>query len=295
MSHQLIVTIRTIKDRLMDRYDDPTLCEQYAWWMVEQVTNKSRAQLLATDYTLTHDEHTKIEQWIKLQVVDHMPLQYLLGTVPFADLEIIVEPPTLIPRPETEEWVLTLISRLKAAGITHPAILDLCTGSGCIALALAQALPKSQVTGSDISSRAIELSKKNAAHNTIDNVTFIESDLMNQLPDNRHYDIIVANPPYIAQEELASLDESVRKWEDRRALIAEDHGLEIIEQIIARAPSFLISNSPIRKAGIGQLWIEIGYQQGPAVANLFKQAGYSDVSILKDLESKDRVVAGTPS
>lgn len=294
MPDKLTSTIRTIAHRLIERYDDPTLCEQYAWWMVEHVTKKSRAQLLASDYALNDEHQSTIDQWIKLQVVDHMPLQYLIGTVPFADLDIIVEPPILIPRPETEEWVLTLIDRIKGAGITHLSILDLCTGSGCIALALAQALPNSHVTGVDLSYRAIELSNKNAAHNTISNVTFIESDLMKQLGDQQ-YDIIVANPPYIAQQEWNGLDESVRKWEDHRALIAEDHGLAIITRIITLAPTFLNTKSSLRNAGISQLWIEIGYQQGPAVSRLYTQAGYSNVMVLQDLEGKDRVVVGDPS
>lgn len=284
---------REIEKSLSQIYDDATACQQYAWWILQAITGKNQAQLMAQDLVaLTQEQDQKLAHWLDRLINQHEPLQYLLGSVPFGDLDILVRPPTLIPRPETEEWVLHLIAQLRQLKNQEITILDLCTGTGCIALALAQAFTKAHVYAVDISEHAIELAKKNAAHNNINNVTFVHTDLFDALETNSLFDIIVSNPPYISFDEFEELDPSVRSWEDPQALVAHDDGLAIINQIIEQAPDYLKRNDDLKKHAIPQLVIEIGYKQGPAVVDLMHSFGFKDAKIIKDLEGKDRVVAG---
>lgn len=285
--------IRLLEEQLATRYPDKILQNQTAWWMLEAITKQHKAYLLAhKTIDLTVQQQQALNNWIHQQVHQHMPLQYLLGSVPFGDLEILVEPPILIPRPETEEWCMNLIEQLKRIQNTSLTILDLCSGSGCIGLALAQALPASHVYAIDIAQQAIQLGMVNAQHNAIQNITFINSDLFTQAP-NITFDLIVSNPPYIPTEEWQELDLSVTKWEDPHALIADDHGLKIIKQIITQAPRYLKSNTELAQHGIYQLTIEIDPPQAQAVCNLLHDAGFVHTAITKDLEGKERIVSGS--
>ena len=171
-------------------------------------------------------------------------------------------------------------------------ILDIATGSGCIALTFAHHLPESLVVATDISAQALQLAQENSRHNKTYNVEFIESDLFSAIVAKKQFDIIVANPPYIAESEKNDLDESVTAWEDRRALFAPDNGLGFIKQIIDSAPLYIKNNEEMKHYNIPQLAIEIGYQQGEYVTAYMRAAGYNEVHIYKDLEQKDRVVVG---
>lgn len=286
--------IKHIEQELFKRYQDPILCQQYAWWMVEEITKKDKAQLLThQEYILTDDQKKQLQEWIDKQITEHVPLQYLLGSVPFNDIAILVEPPTLIPRPETEEWSLALISQLQKARISKLRILDLCTGSGCVALALAKALPQSTIVGTDIADTALALAQKNKQHNAITNVEFKKSDLFEQLQNEQPFDLIVSNPPYIDPIEWQTLDDSVKKWEDKHALVAQEQGLALIHEIIKRAPNYLRCNSQLTQAQIPQVWIEIGYNQGISATLSMKKHNYFNVAIKEDMEKKDRVVVGS--
>jgi release factor glutamine methyltransferase len=282
--------VASLSHALERAYDDPVLCEQYAWWMLEAITEKNKTTLLTRDHTIAPEQETTIQQWLEALIKEKKPIQYLIGTVPFGDLEILVKPPVLIPRPETEEWCNRVISQLHALEHKQFSILDMCCGSGCIALALARAFPHAAIFATDISPRAIELTKQNCVHNNVHNVEVIESDLFNTIPPTMHFDIIVSNPPYIAPQEWTTLDDSVTGWEDRNALIADDSGLAIIKRIIEQAPHYIKQNAGMKEKGISQVILEIGYQQGTAVKNLMLHAGYNDIVIDKDLEGKDRVV-----
>lgn len=274
-------------------YSNKNLCKQYALWMLQAITGKTELQLITqSSLTLTQEQEKKLQKWIDAQVNHHEPLQYLLGSVPFGDLEILVQAPILIPRPETEEWCMILLDHLKKLKNKKLHILDLCTGSGCIALTLAHALPQSTVLATDIDTRAITLCKKNAKHNGITNVTCLHSDLFTKIPKTRKFDFIISNPPYIPLNQWKTLDASVKEWENKIALVAEDDGLALIKKIIEQASAYLQENAELREKQIPQLMIEIGYQQGPAVAQYFKKSGYTNVVVHKDLEGKDRIVSG---
>ncbi len=274
-------------------YDNDTLCHQYAWWTLQSITNKTREQLVLQEIiTLNSSQQSTLKGWLHKLITERMPIQYLIGFIPFYDLEIIVKPPTLIPRPETEEWTINLINELQKLKNKKLTILDLATGSGCIALALAKGLPESSVYATDISPEALELAQSNAKHNKINNITFIESDLFNNIPDIK-FDLIVTNPPYISLEEYKELDTSVTKWEDMQALLAPDHGLAIIKDIIKQAPQYLKPNTELQEQNIPRLVIEIGYKQANDVEQLMRNAGFVKVHVIQDLQGKDRVVAGS--
>lgn len=288
----VISVIHEIEKQLESVYDDPTLCRQYAWWLLEAITKKKKGSLIAQHcITLSNNEQKTIDIWLEKLTKEHMPLQYLLGSVPFNDVNILVEPPILIPRPETEEWCLNLINQLKQLKNQKLTILDLCAGSGCIALALAKALPQATIYASDISHDAFNLIHKNIKHNNIKNITVIRSDLFNKLPQEL-FDIIVSNPPYITINEWKHLDASVTNWEDTQALIAQDNGLAIIKKIIEQAPHFLKHNAELEDKHFSNVILEIGYRQANAVKTVMEHHGYTNITIEKDLEEKDRVVRG---
>jgi len=142
------------------------LAEQEAWWFLEHATGKTQSALLSDDtITLTPEQQKNLDTWVMQRVKEKKPIQYIIGNVPFCNLEILVKPPILIPRPETEEWVSWLIEQLAPVKDEPLQILDLGSGSGCIGLALAKALPQSTVIGLDKNPQAIELAEKNKYHN----------------------------------------------------------------------------------------------------------------------------------
>lgn len=283
---------QTIAQQLQHIYD-PQLAEQYTWWLLEKLTNKTKTDLIAQkEIELSDAQNAQLQIWIDQIINQHKPIAYILGDVPFGDLMIKVEPPVLIPRPETEEWILNLAKHIKQSGAQKLRILDMCTGSGCIALLLAHELPDATIYAIDIADEAIALAQKNKQLLNIENIKIIQSDLFAQLPNSVHFDLIVCNPPYITDAEFAQLDPSVRDWEDKRALHADDNGTAIIKQIISQAPNFLRQNDQLKQHGIAQLMIEIGWQQAQEVEKLMHKSEYNAISTLLDGAQKDRIVAG---
>ncbi len=283
--------VSSMAQKLITVCPHPNSAEQEAWWLVEKLFHKSRtALMLMRDIDVTPQQLHKVSQWVIQRTRERKPLQYILGSVPFCDLQILVHPPTLIPRPETEEWTNWLIEKLQPVKNERLEILDLCSGSGCIALALAHALPNSNVTGLDLSADAVHLSNENKKHTGIENVTFAQSDLFGSLVPEQCFDIIVSNPPYIDEAEYKSLSQEVLFWEDRGALVAKNKGLAIYERIVAAARSFLKPSGPVASQNIPQIVFEIGHEQGNAVASLLQNAQFTNVTVHKDLEHKDRWV-----
>lgn len=280
----------TISTALGSLYKDPVLCQQYAWWILSALCSKSQAELIAQDTIMLSPDQTKLlEQWLD-QLINHsMPLQYILGFVPFCDVNILVEPPILIPRPETEEWCFYIIEHLMTLNNPSITILDIATGSGCIAVALGKAFPQARIVATDISTQAVTLAEKNTEHNHVHNITLMQSDLFQSIPQGLQFDLIVSNPPYIEEDEWKTLDPSVTHWEDYNALVADDNGLAIIKKIIAQAPQYIKTNDEMKQKNIPQLCIEIDYNQGRAVHDIAHNAHYNDILIHKDLEKKDRL------
>ncbi len=276
---------------LSEYYQTESHATHVAWWLLEAVTKKTRLQLLmAPSLELSIAQTNQLQAWIIKHTQENFPLQYLIGSVPFGPLDILVRQPTLIPRPETEQWCASLISNLQRCADEPLTILDMCTGSGCIGLWLAQALPQATVYGVDISDQALALAEENARHNNITNIRFLRSNLFDVFEQKKQFDLIVSNPPYISPEVWSTLSPTVKHWEDRGALVAGYQGLEIINQLIQEAPLYLNHNSPITREGLARLVIEIGYDQGESVAELCKNRGFGIVRILADDANRDRVV-----
>ncbi|MCW8108824.1 peptide chain release factor N(5)-glutamine methyltransferase [Alteromonas ponticola] len=207
------------------------------------------------------------------------PIAYLRGYQEFWSLTFNVSAATLIPRPETE---LIVEKTLALNNIDNPVILDLGTGTGAIAIALASELPDADVIGVDKVPDAIALAKSNALLNQISNVTFMQSDWFSALR-NQTFNVIVSNPPYVesASEYLAQGDV---RFEPTSALTAGEDGLDDIHQILAGASAHLTDN--------GILLMEHGFEQGVAVREIFARHGFSDVTTIKDINLLDRVTFG---
>lgn len=210
------------------------------------------------------------------------PTQYLTGVKEFYNRRFAVDARVLIPRSETE---LLCDEVLKAMPKDAPVrVLDLCTGSGCIAITLAAERPQASVWASDVSDGALAVAKSNAEKLGVDGrVTFHKADLFAGIPEGATFDLIVSNPPYVKRGELKTLQREVQK-EPVLALDGGDSGLEVIERLAAAAPARL-------KAG-GLLALELGDEQGPAVSALLSRLGYRDVRVDKDLARLDRLAFG---
>lgn len=271
---------------------DNSTAEQEAWWIVEKITGLPKARLLFLNtHTLTENQKLTLEKMLKQRTDEKMPLQYILGSVPFCDLDILVKTPILIPRPETEEWVNWLINLFAPARQTSLKILDLCTGTGCIALALAHAFPKSSIIGIDINPEAITLANKNKTHNAISNVTFLISDLYASLIQGQGFHLIVANPPYITEKEYATLDASVTTWEDRQALVADHNGMALYQRIIQDAHTYLEPHHLMKTHNLPAIVLESGTAP-ETIQSLLLTKNFSNSHNFSDMQHKIRCVCG---
>ncbi|KKP35896.1 MAG: Release factor glutamine methyltransferase [candidate division TM6 bacterium GW2011_GWF2_32_72] len=283
---KILELTKKIADKLSSVYDSE-ISQMYAWWILEEICEKKRAHLLAEkDFKLTESQEKKLKIWLEKLIQENMPLQYLIGYVNFCGVKILVRPPVLIPRPETEEIVLNLIEKLKPCKDKKLKVLDLCTGSGCIVIALSKAFPSFDFVATDISEAALYLAQENAELNELGNIEFVNSDVYENLPVDQRFDLIISNPPYIDPLVWDDLDLSVTEWEDEAALIAENHGLAIIERIVVGAKYYLQSGECFK--GVPKIVLEIGFDQGPILKKLLESAGFVDVDIEKDLAGKDR-------
>jgi release factor glutamine methyltransferase len=213
------------------------------------------------------------------------PLQYLLGEIEFMGLPLIVREGVFIPRPETEILVEILIERGRALG-PPLAILDLCTGSGAIAVSLAKYLETSVVLATDVSLAAVRLARENAVLNGVEaRLGFAVADGLKPLGRSRaRFDIVVSNPPYIPTGEISGLQPEVRDFEPQLALDGGEDGLGFVAEVMGEIPSIL------GKPGI--VAFEIGATQAEAASALFAQAGLGEIEIAKDLAGRDRVIIG---
>lgn len=222
------------------------------------------------------DDEAMIEKDIE-SLMKNIPPQYLLGYEYFFEYRLKVTEDTLIPRPETEELVALCLSMTESK---TKKVVDIGTGTGAIAISLKLARPDWQVTALDISQEALRVAKENA-ENLHAKINFKRSDVLSSM--NEKQDIIISNPPYISQSEWALMDESVRTYEPKLALFAENDGLAIYQKIAAESRDLL--------QPAGMIFLEIGFQQGRAVQEIFQKAfPEKNVRVHQDLSGNDRMV-----
>jgi release factor glutamine methyltransferase len=235
---------------------------------------------LNKDINLDKDKSKLFSAILKRRILGE-PVQYILGKTEFMGLEFKIDNRALIPRPETEILVETAINQLKQGRFLKPKVLDLGTGSGCIAVAIAKNMPGARVWASDISSAALELAGENAALNN-SRITFIQSDLFAGLkPGQCKFDLIISNPPYVSTEEFDCLAKEIY-FEPWLAFKAGIDGLDFYRRIINQAAAYLNNN--------GQLILEVGFNQASPVKEMLKQEMFDQLTLIKDYNNIERIV-----
>jgi len=263
--------------------DSPRLSAEL---LLSYVLGMKRIELYTQfDKTVSQNHLDKLHELVK-RCGEHEPLAYLIGRGEFYSLDIKVNPDCMIPRPETELLVEKAIDFLRTrAG--KQSVCDLCTGSGCIAVAIAKNCPNAHIVATDICDSALAVAAENVAnHNVTERVTLLCGDLFRPIVDaldDGRFDLIVCNPPYISSAEYEILDKNVRDYEPKHALFAGADGLDVYRRIAERVDEFLKADAA--------LMLEIGYAQGAAVRELLEQTGiFAEVKIEKDVQNNDRVV-----
>ena len=239
--------------------------------------------LLNLERVLSEDEEQLFNKFIN-ERLNNRPIAYIVGNREFMGLDFFVKEGVLIPRPDTEVLVEEVIELAKKKDAKN--ILDIGTGSGAITVSLAKYLENVKVTSVDISDIALEIGKRNAISNEVDDrITFVKSDLFTNIDKETKFDIIVSNPPYIKREVIDTLDKQVKDYEPYNALEGGVDGLDFYRAITKQAKNYL------KKGGI--LAYEVGHDQSEDVSKLMEMDGYTNIYTLKDLQQIDRVVIGT--
>lgn len=247
-----------------------------AWHLMEYVFHITRASYyLALKEEVSEDQLNDYMELIEKRKA-RIPLQHLTGVREFMGLEFEVNEHVLIPRQDTEILVEEV---LKTSN--QKSVLDLCTGSGCIIISLAVLSKLKKAAAVDLSEEALKVAKRNALRHQVE-ISFDLSDLFDKVEEK--YDIIVSNPPYIATKEIETLEPEVKCYEPMMALDGYEDGLFFYRKIIQNAKNYLTDQ--------GEIFFEIGYDQGNDVSMLLSEAGFVDISVIKDLAGLDRVVKG---
>ncbi len=249
--------------------------------LVAMAIGRERSFLIAhPEYVLTAEEAERCGAAIGRRALRE-PLQYIRGSQEFFGLEFEVTSDVLIPRPETEAVVEAGLGFLVAR--PSPRILEIGVGSGCIIVSLLANCEDATGTGTDVSKVAIETARRNAERHGVDGrLELVEADVYSGLDAGR-FDLIVSNPPYVPEKDMATLQEEVRRFEPRSALTDEGDGLTIIRRIVERAPDRLVPG--------GLLLMEIGFGQHRDVAGQFDEISWESVEFLPDLQGIPRVVS----
>ena len=273
--------------------------ETEARWMVERVSGYDGVELVVGEHEIaTAPAILHLDDMLARRAAGE-PLQYVLGRWGFLGLDLLVDRRVLVPRPETEVVARTAIDEVVRLGARQGAhdpwggaatsfpVADLGTGSGAIALALARELPDAEVWATDVSEDALAVARANLAGvgSAATRVRLAPGSWFDGLPGDLRgrLKLVVSNPPYVAEHEVADLPADVADWEPRLALVSGPSGLEAIEAIVAEAPPWL-------DPGGSALVVEVAPHQADAAARAAKTAGFGDVRIVRDLADRDRVL-----
>jgi len=253
--------------------------KSFIYIIFEQVLSYKKIDTNINNKEIVNEESLKIIYKIVERLKNNEPIQYIFGETDFYDLEFKLNEDTLIPRPETEELVDLIIQENFNKNIS---ILDIGTGSGCIAISLKNNLPQSKVSAIDISSNAISIAKENAKRYNLE-LSFIKDDILNPSQKYPIYDIIVSNPPYIRNSEKKLMLQNVLEYEPHRALFVEDNDPLIFYREIAKFGKQHLSQN-------GIIYFEINEKLSFETKNLLEDLGYNEISIIKDINDRDRII-----
>ncbi len=265
------------------KVDSPRLSAEL---ILGHVLEKKRIELYTQfDHVVDKPRLEKLRDLVK-RAGQHEPVAYLVGKTEFYSLEMVVCSDCLIPRPETELLVQRAIEFLRSRPGPNR-VLDLCTGSGCVAVALAVNVKEASILATDVCDKALAAAARNVErHGVQERVKLLSGDLFDPIVpqmDEGPFDLIVCNPPYVTAAEYGQLDKNVKDYEPQRALLAGNDGLDVLRRVIQQADPFLKSD--------GALMLEIGYQQAAAVMDLIRQATkFQDPVVHRDFQGHERVV-----
>jgi release factor glutamine methyltransferase len=246
--------------------------------LLEFILKKEKVFLLANpEVEIAPDELIFLENAV-VRLINHEPIQYILEEAVFLGRRFYVNPSVLIPRPETEELVLLVLKNCKGG----ERILDIGSGSGVIGISLALEIEASQVYCLDNDAASLQVAKRNSMNHKVQ-IQLIHSDFLNEIPEINHFDIIVSNPPYIAESEKSLMQKNVLNYEPRKALFVPDNNPLVFYSRIAALRKKLLSPK-------GKIFVEINEAFGLQIEEIFYEAGSLHVQIFKDINGKDRLV-----
>lgn len=275
-------TVAYINDSLKDLYPKSEI-GSFTRLIMERVCNLQPHNLMfCKDKKLSGSEKERIQE-IVMQLQNSVPIQYALGIADFYGLEFEVNPSVLIPRPETEELVELII---KDSEDKEVKILDIGTGSGCIAIALGKYLKKSEVIAVDVSVTALDTARKNAKRAGVP-VTFIHTDILSSEKSDMDipflFDIIVSNPPYVKESEKITMERNVLDYEPHLALFVSDNDPLLFYRHIAQ-----LGKNKLKREGY--LYFEINAQCGILTSDMLQEEGYRNIELIQDLSGNDRII-----
>lgn len=269
--------------RLYEVYDQREAAN-IADMVLEHVTGQRKIDRIVYKDIQVNEEQQKELERIGDELLQQKPVQQVLGHAWFMDMKLGINEHVLIPRPETEELAQWIIDDLKASGLKEQSLIDIGTGSGCIPIAVRRKLPDVAVSAVDVSDDALQVAILNSIEQKV-LVDFLHLDFLDE-SEWKHlgkYNIIVSNPPYIKISEQSSMSDNVVRYEPHVALFVPDDNALIFYQKIAR-----FAKNHLKASGC--VYVEINEVLGPAAVELFKSYGYSDVSLRRDMQGKDRCV-----
>ena len=262
--------------------------ESFFYLILEESQHLKRIDLALRPDLDFSEEEIMVWNSILQQLKKEIPIQYLLGKTSFYGLNFQVNENVLIPRPETEELVEWILERQKSEVKSQQIrILDIGTGSGCIAISLAKNLPNARVFAIDISEKALDTAKKNAELNTVD-ITFINQNILKTEDLGQQFDIIVSNPPYVRNLEKAEIKKNVLDNEPHLALFVEDNDALIFYKKIANLAQKNLSKN-------GHLFFEINQYLGKQMIDLLEKMNFAAIELRKDIYGNDRMIKGEMS
>ena len=291
-SNKIKDVVRFFREELLGLYEEAEI-EMFIAFCFEDFLNIKRFEIsLRANETISESELLRFNFAVK-DLKKHKPIQHILGKADFYKLKFIVNEQVLIPRPETEELVQLVIDdfNLRALSLSKgtETILDVGTGSGCIAIALKKNIPHVMVNAIDVSEDALNVAKQNAAQNDV-KINFIKHDILSSVSIDKEFenklDIIVSNPPYVREQEKKQMDNNVLNYEPHLALFVPNDDPLIYYKAIANYASTHLKPQ-------GKLYLEINEYLGEETQKLLQEKGFRDVVLVKDINGKNRILRGS--